>query len=74
MRRVLHEGHTPRPYASRRELAAGGMDSDKILRVVGLSSSALFNPADPYDANNRRISIIVMNKETEESVRQHIEP
>ena len=57
-----------RANASRRELIAGGMAQDKILRVVGLSSSALFNPADPYDANNRRISIIVMNRETEESV------
>lgn len=59
-----------RANASRRELVAGGMDQSKVLRVVGLSSSALFNPSNPYDANNRRISIIVMNKETEESARQ----
>ncbi len=59
-----------RANASRRELVAGGMDQSKVLRVVGLSSSALFNPTNPYDANNRRISIIVMNKETEESAGQ----
>lgn len=59
-----------RANASRRELVAGGMDQSKVLRVVGLSSSALFNPSNPYDANNRRISIIVMNKETEESAGQ----
>jgi chemotaxis protein MotB len=56
-----------RANASRRELTLGGMDQDKILRVVGLSDSALFNPDDPYDANNRRISIIVMNREAEEA-------
>lgn len=61
---------TDRANASRRELTAGGMDQAKILRVVGLSSSALFNPRDPYDAHNRRISIIVMNRETEKSVSQ----
>ena len=63
-----------RANASRRELAAGGMDQAKILRVVGLSSSALFNPDNPYDANNRRISIIVMNRETEQAVSQSSEP
>jgi chemotaxis protein MotB len=57
-----------RANASRRELSIGGLDASKVLRVVGLSSSALFNPRDPYDANNRRISIIVMNRETAESV------
>jgi chemotaxis protein MotB len=59
-----------RANASRRELIAGGLAESKILRVVGLSSSALFNPRNPYDANNRRISIIVMNRETEELARK----
>lgn len=57
-----------RANASRRELAVGGMDETKILRVVGLASSVLFNRADPHDPINRRISIIVMNKRTEEAV------
>jgi chemotaxis protein MotB len=52
-----------RANASRRELVAGGMDPEKIRRVVGLASSVLFNPADPYDPNNRRISIVVMKRE-----------
>ncbi len=55
-----------RANASRRELIAGGMDQTKILRVVGLSDSVLFNPRDPFDAHNRRISIIVMNQKAEE--------
>ncbi len=57
-----------RANASRRELVAGGMKEEKVLRVVGLSSAVLFDKADPYNPINRRISIIVMNKRTEESI------
>jgi len=57
-----------RANASRRELIAGGMDDAKMLRVVGLASSVPFNNAGPTEPVNRRISIIVMNKRTEEAV------
>lgn len=57
-----------RANASRRELIAGGMHETKVLRVVGLASSVPFNRAVPNDPINRRISIIVMNKRTEEAV------
>ncbi|HEY9146119.1 MAG TPA: flagellar motor protein MotB [Thiobacillus sp.] len=57
-----------RANASRRELIAGGMDESKMLRVVGLASSVPFGNAAPHDPVNRRISIIVMNKRTEEAV------
>ncbi len=57
-----------RANASRRELIAGGMADSKMLRVVGLSSAVLFDPSDPVNPVNRRISIIVMNKKTEESI------
>jgi len=57
-----------RANASRRELIAGGMDEAKMLRVVGLASSVPFNNAVPNDPVNRRISIIVMNKRTEDAV------
>lgn len=56
-----------RANASRRVLIAGGMDEAKLLRVVGLSSAVLFDTQDPFNPINRRISIIVMNKKTEES-------
>jgi chemotaxis protein MotB len=56
-----------RANASRRELIAGGMDETKLLRVVGLSSANLFNKEDPLSPSNRRISIIVMNKQAEEN-------
>jgi chemotaxis protein MotB len=59
---------TNRANASRRELVAGGMDEAKIMRVVGQSSTVLYDKSDPYNPINRRISIIVMNKRTEEAI------
>jgi chemotaxis protein MotB len=59
---------TNRANASRRELLAGGMDEAKIMRVVGLASTVLYDKQDPYDPINRRISIVVMNKRTEEAI------
>jgi chemotaxis protein MotB len=46
----------------------GGLSDDKILRVVGLASAAHLDKLDPFNPINRRISIIVMNKKTEEAV------
>jgi chemotaxis protein MotB len=57
-----------RANASRRELIAGGMNPEKVLRVIGLSSAVPFDKNDPYNPFNRRISIIVMNKKTEEAI------
>ena len=59
---------TNRANASRREMVAGGMDDAKIMRVVGLASTVLYDKQEPYSPNNRRISIIVMNKRTEEAI------
>lgn len=59
-----------RANASRRVLVAGGMNESKVLRVVGMSSAVPFDQADPYNPINRRISIVVMNKKTEESASQ----
>lgn len=57
-----------RANAARRELIAAGVNQDKIARVVGLGSSALFDKANPYNPINRRISIIVMKKQAEEAL------
>ncbi len=60
-----------RANAARFELVEGGLEEKKVLRVVGLSSSIPYSPTtDPLDAVNRRISIIVMNKKTEQEVLQ----
>ena len=55
-----------RANASRRELVAGGMDESKLVRVVGLSSAVLFDRTNAYNPVNRRISIIIMNRQAEE--------
>ena len=55
-----------RANASRRELAAGGLPEQRVLRVQGLASSLPLEPADPSGPTNRRISIIVMNREAED--------
>jgi chemotaxis protein MotB len=59
-----------RANASRRELIAGGMDESKVLRVLGLASTQNLNKADPLDPENRRISIIVLNKRSEDALMQ----
>lgn len=59
-----------RANASRRELVRGGLSDAKVLRVVGLAAAAHLDRADPFNPINRRISIIVMNKRTEEAVQR----
>jgi len=56
-----------RANASRRALVAGGMDEEKLMRVVGLSSASLFDKENPFNPTNRRISLIIMNKQAEEN-------
>ena len=55
-----------RANASRRELMAGGLPIDRMLRVQGLSDSVPFDDKDPRAPTNRRISIIVMNRDAED--------
>ncbi|WP_338848638.1 flagellar motor protein MotB [Massilia sp. W12] len=57
-----------RANASRREMIAGGMDENKVVRVVGLADSVHLDKSDKYNPINRRISIVVMNKRTEEYI------
>ncbi|MFO1336673.1 MAG: flagellar motor protein MotB [Burkholderiaceae bacterium] len=57
-----------RANASRRELMAGGLAENRVLRVQGLASSQPFDRDDPGGPSNRRISIIVMNREAEDRV------
>jgi chemotaxis protein MotB len=55
-----------RANASRREIVAGGLPDDRMLLVQGMASSKLFVPEEPQSPLNRRISIIVMNREAED--------
>jgi chemotaxis protein MotB len=59
-----------RANASRREIVAGGLPEDRMLLVQGLASSNLFVPAEPTHPMNRRISIIVMNRDAEDRLLQ----
>jgi len=56
-----------RANAARRALVAGGLDEEKIARVVGLASSVLFVKDEPLNPINRRISIIVMTRRAEDA-------
>ena len=58
-----------RANASRRELVAGGLPDEQVLRVQGLAASTPFDREAPANPVNRRISIIVMNSEAEERLR-----
>ncbi len=57
-----------RANAARRELLDGGMTEQKILRVVGLAAANPLDAANPYNPTNRRITIIVLNKQNEEQI------
>lgn len=59
---------TDRANAARRELNLGGLAQEKMLRVIGLGSSIPFNPNDDADPMNRRISIIILKKKTEQRI------
>jgi chemotaxis protein MotB len=57
-----------RANASRRELVQGGMQESKLLQVVGQSSAVLFDKKDPLNPINRRIAILVLNKDAENRI------
>ncbi len=59
-----------RANASRREIVAGGLPEDRMLLVQGMASSNLFVPGDPASPMNRRISVIVMNRDAEDRLLQ----
>ena len=62
-----------RANAARYELIQGGLAEEKVLRVIGLASSVPYSPTTgPLDQINRRISIIVMNKKTEQEILQSV--
>jgi chemotaxis protein MotB len=57
-----------RANASRRELLAGGLPEDQVLRVQGLAASNPFDRTDATAASNRRISMVVMTREAEDNL------
>jgi chemotaxis protein MotB len=59
-----------RANAARRELIVGGMHENKILQVRGLSGSVPLDKKNLADPSNRRISIVVLNAETVQRLKQ----
>ena len=58
-----------RANASRREMIAGGLEPGRVARVVGLAETIPLVEDNPLDPANRRISIIVMNRRTDDALR-----
>ncbi len=54
-----------RANSARRVLATGGLRENQIVEVRGYADQKLRNKEDPYDASNRRISIIIKFDEPE---------
>jgi chemotaxis protein MotB len=57
-----------RANASRRELIAGGIEENKVIRVVGLGPAVMLDAANPLNPANRRISIVVLNQRAERRI------
>lgn len=58
-----------RANAARRLLLKGGVDNDRIAQAVGMADTVPFDKENPYNPRNRRISIVVLNKEAEQKLR-----
>lgn len=59
-----------RANTSRRVLVEGGIAEGKIKRVVGMASAVLFDPNDAFNPINRRIALIVLSHDAEESLKR----
>ena len=57
-----------RANASRRELIAGGMKPEKVLRVMGVGPVVPLDKSQPLDPMNRRIAIVVLNQSAEQRI------
>ncbi|ARS54098.1 flagellar motor protein MotB [Kushneria konosiri] len=60
---------TDRANASRRELVAGGLEPEKLLRVIGMADT-MNMPDEEDNALNRRISILVLNSRAQKMMEQ----
>ncbi len=57
-----------RANASRRELIAGGMKPEKVLRVMGVGPVVPLDKTNPLDPMNRRIAIVVLNQASQQRI------
>lgn len=59
-----------RANSSRRELIAGGLDSDKIIRIIALADTVGLNNRKFSRDADRRISILILNKAAQQYIEQ----
>ncbi len=57
-----------RANASRRELVRGGLNSGKVLRVLGMADTMKLSHRQGDEAQNRRISLLVLNLQAERAI------
>ncbi|MDF0605039.1 flagellar motor protein MotB [Neisseriaceae bacterium TC5R-5] len=57
-----------RANTARRELIAGGLQENRILRVVGVAAANPLIKSNVFSPENRRITIMVLNKDTENTI------
>jgi chemotaxis protein MotB len=60
-----YELSADRANAARRELIAGGLESDRIYEIRGYADKMLRDEQDPFNVVNRRISIIIKYTQNE---------
>lgn len=61
---------TARASAVRREMEAQGVDSYRFDKIVGYASNRLLIKDNPFDARNRRVSIMVLMPSGEKALRK----
>jgi len=57
-----------RANTARRELIAGGLQDDKVMRVVGVASANPLIKSNVFSPENRRITIVVLNSDAEHAI------
>jgi chemotaxis protein MotB len=57
-----------RANTARRELVAGGLQDNKVMRVVGVASANPLIKSNVFSPENRRITIVVLNKDAEQAI------
>jgi len=64
---------TGRAHTTRRVLVESGIEAKRIYEVRGLADNLLYNPLDPEDSRNRRVSITLLSKEAYDRRRRELE-
>ncbi len=61
---------TDRANSSRRALIAAGLPTERIVRVVGMADHEPIDENDPFSAQNRRISVLILREDANTSPAQ----